>query len=118
MLELYRVIDGDFTHYYWAKSEEDALNKYTKNHFSYRPKATKTLTDQGYPIVRLKDVPDNKAFHFVDRRGKEFWEFSGTWEKTTREFSDGKWCICKRIGGGCNDVATKGEEMVTIDTSF
>lgn len=119
MLELYRVTDsGVFARYYWASSEKQALDKYTKNYFSYAPKVEKVLTDQGYPIVRLKDVPDGKTFHFVERHGKEFWEFSGAWEKTTHEFADGKWHVCKRIGGGCNNVVTKGKEMVTIDTSF
>ena len=118
MLELYKITDCDFTHYYWAKSEEAALNKYTKIRFPYYPKVIKVLTDQGYPVVRLKDVPDDKVFHFVKQYKDEFWEFSGTWEKTTHEFADGKWHVCKKIEGGCNNVVTKGKEMVTIDNSF
>ena len=118
MLELYKVRDDGWSGYYWAHSIEHALDKYKQNRFAECPIAERVLTDQGYPVVRLKDVPDDKVFHFVKQYKDEFWEFSGTWEKTTREFADGKWHVCKRIGGGCNNVVTKGKEMVAIDTSF
>lgn len=117
MLELYQVQDGDWSGVYWAHSVEHALDKYKSNRFAECPVAEKVLTDQGYPIVRLRDVPAGSYFHRVTRKDGEYCEHSVVWCKGEYDPSTKKW-FCHKFEDVNHSKLYKGEEMVTIDFTF
>lgn len=118
MLELYKVTDNaDVQRLFWAKSEEHAVEKYEKYYFSGNPVAEKVLTDQGYPIVRLRDVPKGAYFHRVTLTDGEFCEHSVAWCKGEYDRSTKKW-FCHKFEDVNHSRLYKGEERVTIDFTF
>ena len=117
MKYLYKVTDGTAVRYFFAKDEQEALKIYRANYFYGDAKAEQVLTDQGYPIVRLRDVPKGSYFHRVTLRDGEYCEHSVVWCKGEYDHSTRKWC-CYKFEDICNDRLFKGEERVTIDFTF
>lgn len=117
MKELYKVTDGKAVRYFFANNREDALQQYRNNYFYENAVAKQVLTDQGYPIVRLKDVPKQSYFHRVSIKDGEFCEHSVVYCKGEYDHSTRKWC-CYKFEDICNDRLFKGEERVTIDFTF
>jgi hypothetical protein len=117
MLELYRIKDEGFECLYWAHDEQNALDKYNYNRFGHNPIATKILTDQGYPVIRLRDVPAGSYFHRVTRKDGEYCEHSVVWCKGEYDRSTKKW-FCHKFEDVNHSKLYKGEEMVTIDFTF
>ena len=118
MNELYKITDvGGVVRYFFAKDANKALELYRKNYFYEDARAERVLTDQGYPIVRLKDVPKGSYFHRTSMRDGEFCEHSVVWLKGEYDHSTRKWS-CYKFEDICNDRLFKGEERVTIDFTF
>lgn len=117
MLELYKVQDGDWSGVYWAHSVEHALDKYKQNRFADTPIAYQIFTDQGYPIVRLRDVPKGSYFHRVTRKDGEYCEHSVVWCKGEYDRSTKKW-FCHKFEDVNHSKLFKGEEVVTVDFTF
>jgi hypothetical protein len=118
MLELYKVVDEqDVIRFFWAKSEDDAVARYKSYYFYGSPVASKVLTDQGYPMVRLRDVPNGTYFHRVSVKDGEFCEHSVVWCKGEYDHSSRKW-FCHKFEDVNHSRLFKGEERVTIDFTF
>lgn len=117
MLELYRIKDTNFECLYWAHSTEHALDKYKSNRYPECPIAEKVLTDQGYPIIRLRDVPVGSYFHRIARKDGEYCEHSVVWCKGEYDRSTKKW-FCHKFEDVNHSRLCRGEEMVTIDFTF
>lgn len=117
-MQLYKVTDvNNVVRYFFADSADDAVARYVNNYFYENAKAEKVLTDQGYQIVRLRDVPKGTYFHRVSVKDGEFCEHSVVWLKGEYDHSTRKWC-CYKFEDFCNDRLFKGEERVTIDFTF
>lgn len=118
MKEYYKITDGTFTRYYFAESAEDAIKTYSENYFADKPEATKVLTDQGYPIVRLGDLPEGTLFHRTFLLGNQFCEGSTTW-RAGQYVPNVKRYICYRWDNHPIDAKGyehfKREERVTIE---
>lgn len=118
MKEYYHVIDGSFDRYYFAQSEADAIRIYSENYFADQPVAAKVYTDQGYPIVRLGDIPEGTHFHRVSFVDHQFCELSATWCRGPY-LKDVKMCECNREDGPiAHTKHMKREERVTIEPYF
>lgn len=117
MLELYNIQDGAWSGCYWAENAEHALSKYKENRFYENPTVTKVLTDQGYPIVRLRDLKKGDYFHRITRKDGEYCEHSVVWCKGEYDRSTKKW-FCHKFEDVNHSRLFKGEEMVTIDFTF
>lgn len=116
-MKLYRVQDGSWSGLYWASTAEHALEKYKSNRFSYNPVAEEVLTDQGYPIVRLRDLKEGDYFHRITRKDGEYCEHSVVWCKGEYDRSTKKW-FCHKFEDVNHSRLLKGEEMVTVDFTF
>lgn len=118
MLELYKITDeNNVVRHFWAKDAQDAIEKYKSNYFYGSPKAEKVLTDQGYSIVRLRDIPKGSYFHRISLKDGEFCEHSVVWCKGEYDHSTRKW-FCYKFEDVNHDRLFKGEERVTIDFTF
>lgn len=117
MKEYYKVTDGSFVRYYFAKSAEDAIKTYSENYFADNPVAAKVLTDQGYPIVRLGDLAPGTYFHRTTLKDGEFCEHSVVWcrgdyDRSTKRYT------CYKYEDVNHSNQFKREERVTIDFTF
>lgn len=118
MKELWQINDcGEGPYIYWAENRDTALTLYNRYRFSDTPVATKVLTDQGYPIVRLKDVPDGTPFHFVNKVAGLYLEYSATWEKIPGQTTD-KGCKCRCFAHKNRAEWFRNGDLVSIDTAF
>ena len=117
MKEYYKVQDSWFVRYYFAESEEDAIRRYSENYFADNPVATKVLTDQGYPIVRLGDLKQGTYFHRTTLKDGEFCEHSVVWCRGEYDRSSKKYECCKFEDVNHTHMF-KREERVTIDFTF
>lgn len=114
MLELYVVHNPETKKsvFKWAHTMEHALEDFPIGTF-----AAKCETDQGYPIVRLRDVPKGSYFHRVTLRDGEFCEHSVVWCKGEYDHSTKKW-FCHKYEDVNHSRLYKGEERVSIDFTF
>lgn len=117
MQELYKIKDGSVVKFMFAKSADDATNKYRAVFGPRGIVVTKVLTDQGYPIVRLCDVPKGTYFHRTSLRNGEFCEHSVVWCRDEYDRSTKKY-LCYKFEDVNHSNQFRGEERVTIDFTF
>lgn len=116
-MELYKIIDGQDERYFFSADCVSALNHYKENYFYDDPKVERVLTDQGYPITRLRDVPKGLYFHRVSVKDGEYCEHSVVWCKGEYDRSTKKW-LCHKFEDVNHSRLFKGEERVTVDFTF
>lgn len=118
MKTLYRIDDGSRCCLYHANSIEDAAHKYYTDHSpDVIVECSQVLTDQGYPIVKLKDIEPGSYFHRITKRDGEYCEHSVVWCKGEYDRSTKKW-FCHKFEDVNHSRLLKGEELVTIDFTF
>lgn len=117
MLEYYKIQDGPFTRYYFAKDEADAIRRYSENYYADEPVATKVLTDQGYPMVRIGDLPKGTYFHRTTLKDGEFCEHSVVWCRGEYDQSSKRY-ECYKFEDVNHIHMFKREERVTVDFTF
>lgn len=117
MKEYYKITDGPFTRYYFAKSPEDAVRIYSENYFADSPIATKVLTDQGYPVVRLGDLKPGTYFHRTTLKNGELCEHSVVWCRGDYDRSTKKYC-CYKFEDVNHSREFRREERVSIEFTF
>lgn len=106
---------------YWAKSEDDAYNMWVRDHQDPGVGGImieQVLTDQGYPIVRLRDIRRGSFFHRINKRmGGEYCELSTVWCKGEYDRSDKKF-ECYKYEDVNDFRLLRGDTLVTIDFTF
>ena len=118
MKNLYKITDGKSICLYYAKSIADAIRRHRVHHDPNAiVKCETVLTDQGYPLVKLRDVPKGSYFHRVSQRDGEFHEFSAVWCKDEYDPSTKKW-TCYKYEDFCDSRELPGGTYVTIDFTF
>ena len=118
---LHRVTTASGSALYWAKDCEDAYNTWTRDHYDPYTGGTmieQVLTDQGYPICKLRDIRRGSYFHRINKsKDGEFCELSTVWCKGEYDRSCKKFECCKYED--VNDFRLLGgETIVTIDFTF
>lgn len=118
MKTLYKVDDGEHLYFYYAKSILDAKTKHLVDHADDCVlHIEQILTDQGYPIVKLRDVENGSYFHRITKRDGEYCEHSVVWCKGEYDRSTKKW-FCHKFEDFNHSRLLKGDEYVTIDFTF
>lgn len=117
MKELYKITDKEFSVNYMADSLDKAIMKYSKHRFWEKPEATKVLTDQGYPVTTIDQVPVGKYFHFVVRNHNEFYEMSMLLRKDTYD-PELNGYRCYKVHFGHEEIVVKRGTFVSIDAEF
>lgn len=120
-MQLYRITTINKVLFYWARNDDHAFIKYQTDHPDDNSPGVMVeaqLTDQGYPIVRLKDIKKGWYFHRINKRTDGlFCELSTVWCKDDYDPSTKKFFVHKYEDVNDSKLL-KGDTYVTVDFTF